>query len=281
MTTITSGFARRMTRGLPLILVGLVSVTAYGQSTDWIGLFHDLASPDRAISDAARKRSFETLLPGLQREGLDELRADLVAIAPAFKDKNEQVRLSASAIFATLSQFRDDSAEAFKPAIPTLLTLVRDNNSQVRVNVFTALGYLRPDIPPEVLSVMRQFVRDPEARVRSWAAYAIVRTYVPGSSDQKLLESLLSDPQSPIRQTAVEAVGLAQSQDPDLIAKVRQRLSDPDSGVVREAIRAIDEIGPPAISAKDDLQKIVDANVDRELARAAAHAIQRVTSPAR
>ncbi len=135
---------------------------------------------------------------------------------------------------------------------------------------------------------MRGFVCDPDTTARGMAMLAIARSFAKRSDDEKLLKELLSDPQPLIRKSAVEAVGVAMSpgyvhgaHDPDagMIEILRQRLSDPDTAVIRSAIRAIDEIGPSAISAEDDLRKIVDANVDRELSQAAAAAIRRITAP--
>ena len=183
---------------------------------------------------------------------------------------------------------RENSAEAIAPSIPTLLSLTKDNNAQLRENVFRTLGFLRPKVPPQVVAAMHESVRDPDPSARSMAILAIARSFAKGSNDEKLLKELLLDPQSLIRKTAVEAVGIAMSpgyiygahdSDEGMIEILRRHLSDPDTSVVRSTIRAIDEIGPPAILAKDDLQKIVDANVDGELSQAAAGAIHRITAP--
>jgi HEAT repeat protein len=277
-TTLATGFA--------ICAAGAASA-ASAQSIDWLALFHNQLSSDPKVSDAARK-GMRDAEDTVMHEDVAAARKDLAALAPAFDDKDERVRVAASGLFYVLSQFGEDSAEAIAPSIPTLLSLTKDSNSRLRANVFRALGYLRPKIPPEVVAAMHDFVRDPDSTARAMAMFAIARSFTPGSDDEKLLEKLLADSQPLIRKTAVEAVGLAMAPGytyvarppvPAMIELLRQRLSDPDTGVVRSTVRAIDEIGPPAISAKDDLQKIVDANVDADLTRAAEGAIHRITAP--
>ena len=109
---------------------------------------------------------------------------------------------------------RENSAEAIAPSIPTLLSLTKDNNAQLRENVFRTLGFLRPKVPPQVVAAMHESVRDPDPSARSMAILAIARSFAKGSNDEKLLKELLLDPQSLIRKTAVEAVGIAMRRKP-------------------------------------------------------------------
>jgi HEAT repeat protein len=195
-------------------------------------------STDPAIKEAAGK-SMRDAIDAATHEDAVALQRHLASIAAALRDENEQIRLSASGIFYLLSQFHEDSAAAIAPSIPTLLTLTRDRNEQLRANVFRALGYLRPTVPPEVVVAMHDFVRDPNSTARGMAAFVIATSFMIGSDDERLLERLLSDPQPLIRRTAVEAVGLAMGPGyiygarpaaDTLIEILRQRLSDPDVG---------------------------------------------------
>jgi HEAT repeat protein len=272
---------------LAATLVVWAAGAAHGQSINWLTLLHDQLSQDLTTRDAAQK-SLRDAQDRVMREDVAGARKDLAGVTRAFEDKDERVRIAASGLLAVLSQFREGSAEVLAPFVPTLLSLTHDNNDRLRENVFRALGYMRPKVPPEVVSAMHDFVRDPDVTARAMAMFVIARSFPPGSDDQKLLEELLSDPQPPIRKTAVDAVGLAMAPGYTYVARppveamieiLRLRLGDGDSGVVRSTIRAIGEIGPPALSAKDDLQKIVDANTDRELSQAAAGAIRRITAP--
>jgi HEAT repeat protein len=139
--------------------------------------------------------------------------------------------------------------------------------------------YLRPKIPPEVIPVLREFTRIPDPRTQARAIYGIARSFTPGSDDQKLLEALLSSPETQTRSSAAQGVGMARVQDSAIIEKLRQLLGHTDRGVVREAIRAIDSIGPAANFATADLQKILDSTTDQELSQAAAGAIRRINAP--
>ena len=276
------------TRAVLALVAGTCAASlAQAQSDDWTKYIRDQLSADPAVREAAAKNMRNAMDAALQ-EDVATVRKHVASIAPAFKDENEQTRLAAAGVCYLLAQLREDSVEAIAPSIPALLSLTRDKSDQVRAAAFRSLGFLRPKPPPEVIAAMRGFVRDPDSTARGMAMLAIARSFAKRSDDEKLLKELLSDPQPLIRKSAVEAVGVAMSpgyvhgaHDPDagMIEILRQRLSDPDTAVIRSAIRTIDEIGPPAISAEDDLRKIVDANVDRELSQAAAAAIRRITAP--
>jgi HEAT repeat protein len=278
----------RYNQALIILATGICAAgVARAQGDDWMQYIRDGLSTDRVVREAADKGMREALEDAMHEDAAS-VRRHLASIAPALEDKNDQARLAAAGICYFLSQFHENSADVLAPSIPALLPLTRDRNSRVRENAFRALGLMRPKVPQEVVSAMHEFVRDPDSTARGMAMFIIARSFAPGSDDERLLEKLLSDPQSLIRKTAVEAVGLAMAPGYTYVARppvdkmielLRQRLSDPDSDVVRSTIRAVDEIGPPAISAKDDLQKIVDANTDPGLSQAAAGAIRRITAP--
>src|SRR2546427_7558304 len=92
---------------LAVIIDLVVGNVSFGQVADWRELFRELVSADRAVSDAARERSFKTLIPKLEAADAKALDKDIAAILDAFKDE-QPIRLQASGLLAGLALRRAD-----------------------------------------------------------------------------------------------------------------------------------------------------------------------------
>lgn len=86
----------------PFFVCLLCAVPGYGQALNWVELFTQLSSPDRSVSDPARARSFDELIPRLETESKSSLDKDLAGIAEAFK-YSEPIRLQASGLLTGLA----------------------------------------------------------------------------------------------------------------------------------------------------------------------------------
>jgi HEAT repeat protein len=226
------------------------------------------------VSDAARRRAFDSLLPALTRADPKSVAEDLKVILEAFK-RDDPIRFQASALLAGLSLVRPDSEDVLMPAIPSLLEqLERENSQRVRENIVRTLMNLRPNIPDvtlEPLIRMRSDAHEPTARS---AVLALVRM---GRGSPLALEAVkksMTDDRLQIRLAIVDAIGYYNLADEGTLSILCLGLQDGSSRIVLGAIRSIGQIGSHAF--KNDLQEIIKTHTDVQVVAAAKSAISRM-----
>lgn len=248
------------------------------QIADWPKVLRDLANgQDRPTQAAMEKLISETLLPTLQTESTQSLKKDVTSIGTLLDDKDPQVRFKASAVLWALTMLRQDTTEPLESILPVLLTHFHDPDSRLRANVARAVAGLRPSIPQEALQELLPLIHDADRTVQDVAIYGITRS-VPQSLDaRKALLDVLSEGDVALKVDALKDVGFVRLQDPAIIGKLRQLLSDKDRSVLLAAIMALGYAGPAAAPARSELQKIAEnSDSDRELAKAAASAVANI-----
>jgi HEAT repeat protein len=249
---------------------------AFGQSADWLALFRELVSPDPAVSDAARARSFNTLIPKLEAADPTSLDEDITAILEAFSDE-EPIRLQASGLLTVLALNRPDGSEALKRAVPVFLSQFKDQNRRVRCNAIMAIASLRPQVPREALTPLLIAVRDYDPPAMGFAVLGLARLAETAPEAADGLASLLAANEPiEIRRIVVQSIGKARVQNPVIVAKIGEVLQDKDRDLVRDAIDAVSRIGPAAKPLKPILKRIADTERDEELSNAAAAAALRL-----
>jgi len=208
------------------------------------------------------------LVIGCGRSRLDELLAD------AHSDDTEQQRLA-------LRKIADLGAEA-APAVPSLIELTRHQNADVRRLSGLALGNITAVLPDadvapaaEVIDALETQLTDTNRGVQNTAAFALLHLEPDHAAAQQqltaamrkgdggiidrlkrlhpspdwavpaLIEILRGDPRPGIRRLAAVALGLMDSEDPDVQNALRGALRDTDDRV-REAAK---ESLPPAVES--------------------------------
>jgi len=253
------------------------TTSAWCQATDWLELFRQLVNREPSIQDAARERAFRVLIPKLQTEGRAELAMDVAAIAAAFRDANEEIRLQASGLLGGLALARLDGTEALASAVPLWLSQFDDQNRRVRENAVRAIATLQPRVPAEALSDLLRVVHKDDPMVVRAAIGGLARLAASSPEAVRELSDLASSGQ-PVetRRAVMQAIGYYRAVNPELIAKIGETLMEDNRDLVMEAIGAASRIGAAATPLKPALQRVAASSADRDLSFQAAAAVERL-----
>lgn len=258
-----------------LLLLG--SAESRAQITDWSKVLHDLANgQDRPTQAAAEKLMSDALFPALGTESAPSLEKDVAPIVASLDDKDPQVRFKASAVLWALTMLSQNTTDGLNGVLPVLLTHFHGPDAPVRENVIRAVVALRPSIPPQALRELLPLIRDPDRTVQDVAIYGITRSAPQSPEALKALLDVLSEGVAALKVDALKDIGLMRLQDPAIIGKLKQLLSDKDRAVVLGAIVALDYAGPAAAPARAELERIHQNSPDPEVAKAAASAIAKI-----
>ena len=159
-------------------------------------------------------------------------------LLPSLEDQNVHARFQAAV--QLLEYHRDQRA------IPTLIDMLRDPDSQLRTAVAVALRQVRD---PRASAALAELVRDPDDNVR-WAAVRGLRA----SGDESAVEALthaLNDEDPNLRKEAIEALGRIGGQRAG-VAIARVALYDGDS---RIRSLALDKLADPSESALEAVRR--------------------------
>lgn len=260
-----------------IVLSSCLVTGAWSQSADWLELFRQLVNRDPSIQDAARETASHVLLPQLTAAGQAELKIDVAAIAEAFKDPNEEIRLQASALLGTLAIGRPDGTQALASAVPLWLSQFDDRNRRVRGNAVRAIAFLQPRVPAEALSALIRVVHEDDPMVVAAAIVGLARLAASSPEAVRELSDLASRGQ-PVetRRAVMQAIGLHRAVNPELIAKMGEALTEDNRDLVMAAIGAASRIGAAAAPLKPELQRLAASSADRELSVRAADAVERL-----
>ena len=78
---------KKRTTAVKIALLALfVEVAGWSQIADWVTIFREMARTDPAVSAAARKVSFENLIPLLEAENRTAMDKDIAGISAAFRE---------------------------------------------------------------------------------------------------------------------------------------------------------------------------------------------------
>ncbi len=176
-----------------------------------------------------------------------------------------------------LTMLREDTTEALKGVLPAVAAHSHDDkDTSVRENVVRALAGIRPSFPPEVLRELLPLIHDPDWTVQDAAIYGITRSVPQSPEARKAILDVLSEADVAVKVDTLKDISFMRLQDPAIIARLGQLLSDRDRSVVLAAIVALDYAGVAAAPARGELERIQRDSSDAELARAAASAIAKI-----
>jgi HEAT repeat protein len=131
---------------------------------------------------------------------------------------------------------------AAAPAVPRLIELLQDRDSEIRWNAARTLGLIGPQ----------------------------AKAAVPA-----LISALKKDDDPLVREHAAEALGDIGPDAKDAVEPLTAALKDPDARVRRDAVRSLGQIGPSAKSAVADVQRLLKDPVER-VRKAAEAAYQKL-----
>jgi hypothetical protein len=105
---------------LAYVVLSFVTSSAASQRLDWVDFFHQMASRDPAIREAAEQK-LSSLGTGFGELEADVLRIDVRAMLPVLDDPNREVRFKVSGLISILAIGRQDGSAVLEPAVPILL----------------------------------------------------------------------------------------------------------------------------------------------------------------
>jgi hypothetical protein len=253
----------------------LFAGTAAGQIADWKTLFTQLSDPDPAVNGAARKKSFEELIPRLESEDRASLAKDLTDISSAFTAA-QPIRMQASGLLAGLAMRRPDGATALEPVFPLFTRLYHDSEPRIRINAVMSVAALQPRVPEELLPGLAELVHDPDFRLAGAAVAGLTRSANDSEFALGRLEQLLSSDESDkVRGSVVQAIGLTRDAPAPLIEQMRKLLDGSSQALLLETIRSLGRIGPAAAVARADLERLARTG-SPDVASAANDALSRI-----
>lgn len=249
------------------------AMPTHGQTLNWVDLFVQLSSPDRTVSEPARARSFDELIPRLETESKSSLDKDLAGIAQAFK-YNDSIRLQASGLLTGLAERREDGAQALESAFPTYTSLYHDPILRIRRNAVLSIASLKPGVPLQLLPGLVELVHEPE--VGQAAIYGLARSAENSNLARSTLLGLLGEDQTDeTRILTMQAIGEARGAPPSVMEGIQKGLGSDRKPVQLAAIKSLGRIGRAAATARVDLESLTQAS-DSEISSAAQDALARV-----
>jgi hypothetical protein len=270
------GNTNRTTAVKIALLALFAEVAGWSQIADWVTIFREMSSTDPAVSAAARKVSFDNLIPVLEAENRTAMDKDIAGISAAFREP-ELIRMQASGLLAGLAMRRADSAEVLRSALPLFLMLFDDANPRIRQNAVRSVISLKPQIPAEALPALIRTASDTDQALAAIAMFGVARFAETAPDAVQALKALFSPQKAiSIRRAVVRAVGQAKVSQPDIVEEVRRALGENDSELTRNAVTALREIGPPAIGAAADLRQLLSTSTDAEMREAIKSALSHI-----
>jgi HEAT repeat protein len=216
-------------------------------------------------------------------------------LVPALKDHDERVRLAATKVLIsagpaavpllTGALWEEDSGTRFiavlalgkiggsaRPAIPSLLERLKDNDANIRLRTAEALGLIGAR---EAIPFLAPMLKDPAASARTAAAAALIRLGADANLIVPVLVDLLQAKEPGDRQAAVEQLFALGREARPAVGALGKALQDEHAPVRRGAALALGRIGPGARNSLVALTAVLKEDKADEVRLAAAEALWR------
>ena len=200
------------------------------------------------IRKSASSDRADFLIVSLRQQGAPAIAA-LVQMA---KNEKEPLRSRLFAIRA-LGQFREDA----KPAVPTLIALLKSNQKAVRLATLEALSEIRESAKAAVPLII-PLLNDRNEAVRAMAAEALGNIGRDAKAAVSGLIEALNDPSRMVRLKAIGAIGNIGIEAKGAIAPLTDMLAAPEQDVRLAAIGALGRFGTEAKRAVPLLAEALD-----------------------
>jgi hypothetical protein len=253
-----------MLRLTGLLVVTIFLVFSQSQPIDWDTLLHGLVSRDPSKRKPAGKMAFDEVIPRICHEDPSLAASDLAGSLKYFEEKDDNLRLQVSGLLAGTAMCRGaDSGIVLAPAIPKIIDHIRDPFKRIRENSMRTLALLTPQIPPEVVRVLIDNLKNSELDLAELAAYGVVRAADYNADAMGTILDLLS-PASP-KEKQILVIGALVTQNKLLIAKLRELVSSQQPDIAKAALRTIGKNGIPAIRAThEQIERVAAETTDPE-----------------
>ena len=214
------------------------------QAEQWDTLFQNLVSADPSVSEAARARAFNTVIPQLLSEDAATLSKDVIGIVTQFKGSSDDpIRLQASGLLATVAALRMGVAN-IQPAIPALTEQMHDPNERIRFNAVHAMSNLKPFIPRKAATDLIDALGATSEKIVREAAHGVARLAVSSPEAVNAMNSLLSSTRDThTKQVVIHSIAEQHLKAPQLTQKLGELLQDQDRDVEKQSLLAVPCLG--------------------------------------
>lgn len=262
------------------LMIGLIAFvvarpTFAMQGYDWPNLLRDLNSKDSSVQAPAQKLLSGTVLPELSKREPDQLEKDIAAIMRVGQ-QDESLRFAATTTINVLGLGIRDTAKAFSPILPAVLTQFRDPNVRVRQTAISLVANLRPDVPELAIRPFIDALQDTDAQTAGFATVGLARLCRYPEAAKAIGALLKPDQSKAVRLRAIAAIGPGKCADPDVLAALGTSFDERDREVVQAAIRSASQLGSAGQVFRTQLDRLAQSKADPEIARAAAAALAKL-----
>jgi HEAT repeat protein len=239
---------------LPLILVGIMAVTAGGIGFVVIKYALDLT----ALSSQSRPYSYEEMEKMLNDNKVAE--GDLPRLLAGLDRNDEDTRLMSALALASLGP----------KAVDPLREKLKSRNAKVRFGAAQAFAHMAPQDAMAASADLAACVDDNEAEVRRKAIYVLGRIGGKGKNGFAAIVKGLKDSDPEVAKEAMSALEKMDSLPKEALPELVKLAKDSKFETRSEAFKLLGKMGEPAVPAFKDLLKTADP-IDRgTLIKAAA-----------
>jgi hypothetical protein len=243
----------------------------------WVSLFHRMAAT--TPNDTAAVQESGVVENRLAAEDSASAQKELAVLADVY-EKHPETRVLLSGLLFGAVQRRGslrDSAEAFKPILPTLMGHFLDPDRNTRLGAVRVFWFLQPSPPLEALApVVSLSYTETDSEIKAMALQ-ILRRFCPQSKQAVFaLRDAALDQDNRKRFTALGVIGQSESGEPpttcrdsELVDALLQGLKSGQPDVVRQAVHAAERFGRAAEPLKSELESIAADQRDTTTAAAA------------
>ena len=212
----------------------------------------------------------------------EDISQGLPSIMAATRSDNDTTQRAAGVALIAIA-IRQDSAALLRPYISDITELLDSEKDYMRRGSMAVLAMLRPSLPPEAVPPLLEYVNQTNREQRSQvAALSILLRAKP--TDEAVVQAtekfLSRSLDSSTRFDALNAIHTSLVKDIRIERIVLRDLADPNPGVQRAAIGALDSMGPKALAKAQPALTILAKSEDKDLAAAAREALARIAPQA-
>jgi hypothetical protein len=248
---------------------------------DWASILQKLPANN---DDPTLMQQYELAAQPLRQENLQEnsqlvqkvqkVQKEVVELADLY-DKDPAMRFPISTLLYVAA--RNDSVEAFKPIVPTMIAHLLDSDTKTREGAIQVVASLRPKPPIEALQPLIYLTRTEDEKNVPYMVIGVVSTFCAQSKEAvfALRDAAAAGQPDSKRAAAISQIGYV-CRDSELVNTLEEGLKSDQSNIMRAAIDATGRFGPAAARLRDELERIAASHPDASIAASARTALRQL-----
>lgn len=238
-------------------------------------IFDQFRSDDVKLRNEAGARG-RALASQWSRSDVSTMRAFMPVLLAGLQDSDKGVRVSASAFFGLIGMSRPDDALAILDGFEEdILDEITEGDDQISANLIRCFAAANPKPPEIALPSLIEATERPPSEPGKIAVYGLMRAAASSPAARDAVVALFGRKNDPDEASVLaQAAARAKPADSTVVGHIATLLRHDSKPVVQDAIRALEAIGEPAVSAIAQLQDLAgSATSDKDVRQAAQTAI--------